>query len=343
MLTAQDIVRLANCLVHRAWAGRLDVDRIDDLARAGRRAAAATGQLGEGGGDRHVNLVIERAEAVAALRLHHPNHLEALPVEPDRLPDRIGTGEERGRDRRAENDDRLVARHIAVLDEGAIDWIIGVDIREGGPDADRRAEGILAIRGDLPTATHLGGDGTAVRALGRICERIGVRERQGARLVAGGDAGGGLVGALNSDQVRTIALQRRERLGDDAVAVGQQGDDRGDADDDAEHGQDGAGDVRTEAVDGGGEALREGDAAAFADRRGGTEAADPGAIRRERLILLGDRRLGNRLESLLPWCLLMPWLALSGTARRPAAPILPLRSADAPPARPRQGSRRGYE
>ena len=185
---------------------------------------------------RNVDVGVGVSKAAAALFLHHADHGEVLPGDPHRLPERRRFVEEVSGGVGAEHHDPGAAP-VLGLREPAPDRHGGAG--DGGPilpdslDVDRV---VLAFVFDLDAPVHAGRDEADRLAL--FLDRFGVVQLQrafgthaeadrAAPLAAGNDGEG-------------VGAEPRETLHDGLLATRADGDgddDRADADDDAEHGE----------------------------------------------------------------------------------------------------------
>ena len=211
-------------------------------------AAYLAGDAGGGGVGQVDAVVAAPLLQILILLGQHPHDGEGRPVYPHGLPH--GTSAEVGPVDVGADDAHLGAElHVAVLevaaagDGGAGDvHIVLADALDGG--------GAHRIRADLHIAVHGHRGGALVQVLAVLVhDPVHLVHAEAAGGAPGGDGDGEGVGAQAGEAVGHILLQ--------AVAQAHDDDHRRHADDDAQHGQQGAGLAGEDVLDGQGEGFQD--------------------------------------------------------------------------------------
>jgi hypothetical protein len=223
--------------------GRLGLD--DDRVEIGTAGEAA--QVAGVGDDDRVVLVLP--EVIEALGGEHADDLERDVADAHRLPDGIGFGEELVGDGLAEDGDLGPRQHVGLGEHRALGERPGADIEVGDVLAEDLGVPVEAAGHDLGAIAHLGADGGNAGDLLLNGERIFHGERTG-RAPAAAHAAGREVAGEDGDDVLAEAGDGGLDLGFGAVADADDGDHRGDADDDAQGGQHGAQRAATQRAEG---------------------------------------------------------------------------------------------
>ena len=185
------------------------------------------------GNDDDVVLVL--AEIIKALGAEQPDDLEGQVADAQRLADGIRAGEKLVGDGLADHANLGRAAHVGLAKHVA---------HGDGPDADLKVVHVLALDArvpvkavgqDLRAVLHLGADVGDAGDFVADRERILDGQRAGGAEAAAHAAGGEIAGK-HADDVLAQAGDGRFHLRLGAVADADHGDDRGDADDDAERG-----------------------------------------------------------------------------------------------------------
>ena len=289
MAANERVGHLANGGLHQRLTHRLHVDLIGkarqprlQIVRIGRRQIGPIerrllrGRRGDaehfafGRRERHHDkIVLIRAEGRLALGDQHADHLQRHALDLDEGADRVFAGTEQLAVHRLPDDD----------DEVGLVFVLGRDAAPGGdpPVGDRRVVCAHALDGRRPilvAVLHLAllADEVAdLRDRGILAaDRARIRNRQrGGAAEAGADAARGQRAGQDHDDVGAEALDLlADRLAG-AIAHGDHDDERGDADEDAEHGERRTHLVASDRLGRGGEDHeREGEEAAGRKRRG---------------------------------------------------------------------------
>ena len=195
------------------------------------------------------DIVLVLAEAGTSLRCQDADDLERLVLDANVLADRVLRAEQVLRDRRADDSHARALRHVVLADERAVADSQRADLHEFRRHArDGRIPVLVAVddlvrgadcRGHVADILDLRRNGLGVIVLERL-HRAGRTARAAAVRGARHDR----------DGVGAEALEVRGDARAHAHANGDERDDGGDADDDAEHRQERAHLVRKERMDG---------------------------------------------------------------------------------------------
>ena len=253
LLAGLDVVPLAQERLYLALHLR-DLRRFADLQvdHLDVRDAEESLLLRHQGHDDHVVLVLSHGRLPLAGK--HANDLERLVVDADVLPDRVLAAEEVRGDGRTDDGDALTLVVVGLRDEGADRQRERANRHVLGRHAHDDGVPVLIAVDDLIGALHDGRN--VVDVLDLLLDRYGIvvfeRLARSCR-------------TANTTRVRRarrddehVAAETRHRVLNVALdphADGDHGDNGGDANDDAEHGEDGAHFVRKEFMQGDGDAF----------------------------------------------------------------------------------------
>ncbi len=216
-------------LVHFFGSGGLDEDGVEIGAFADALHAARVGH------DHNVVLIL--AEEVVSFHLQDAEDFEGNIANAEGLPDGFAVREKLVHDGLSDDADLADAAHVLLGEHGALGKIPGADKQVVGTFAVDRSVPVQAVGENLGAVANLGADRDHVRDF--TGDRVGVIGAEGAGAAAAApESTGGEVAGKHADDILTEAGDLGLDLGLGAVADADDGDDGGDADDDAKAGED---------------------------------------------------------------------------------------------------------
>lgn len=221
--------------------GGADENRVDV------RAAGEPFHVARIGNDHDVVLV--GAEEVEAFFGEDADDLERDVADADGLADRVDSGEELFGDGFTDDGDLADAADVLFGEDGAVGDGPAADVGIIGRGAEDLGVPVEAVAEDLAAVADLGGDAEDVGDFGGDGGGVFGSERGRAAPTAASAAGGEVAGE-NAHDVLAEGGDLGFDLGFGAVADADHRDDRADADDDTERGEDGAQLVAAEGAEG---------------------------------------------------------------------------------------------